>query len=156
MTAGDLDQLCETSLMSREEAAAVLTPASMESVESGSRTVTEKSVREPLEWMNNNNTGSCETSRCSGGEREVGSRGRRGGGFPPENSRSLVKGCSCIQMLRFVTSREGETIVRSLDDVFMAEEESESFKQQVKVTKNVSIYIDDRLESSSNHDPGLS
>ena len=126
MTAGDLDQLCETSLMSRQE---VLTPASMESVESGSCTVTEKSARELLELMNNNNTGSCGTSRCSGGEGETGSRGR--GGFRPENSRCVVEGCSCIPTLRFVTTREEESIVRSLDDVFMAEEESESFKQQV-------------------------
>ena len=47
----------------------------------------------------------------------------------------MGKGCSCILTLRFVTTREEESIVRSLDDVFMAEEESESFKQQVKLTQ---------------------
>ena len=32
---------------------------------------------------------------------------------------------------RFVTTRDEESMARSSDDVFLAEEESESFKQQV-------------------------
>ena len=35
--------------------------------------------------------------------------------------------------LRFVTTRDEESMARSSDDVFLAEEESESFKQQVVV-----------------------
>ena len=36
-------------------------------------------------------------------------------------------------ILRFVTTRDEESMARSSDDVFLAEEESESFKQQVVV-----------------------
>ena len=36
--------------------------------------------------------------------------------------------------LRFVTTRDEESMARSSDDVFLAEEESESFKQQVEVS----------------------
>ena len=39
---------------------------------------------------------------------------------------------------RFVTTRDDESMARSNDDVFLAEEESESFKQQVSCFK---IYL---------------
>ena len=35
--------------------------------------------------------------------------------------------------LRFVTTRDEESMARSSDDVFLEDEESESFKQQVEV-----------------------
>jgi len=99
------------------------TPAS---VESASRTLTEKSVleaeleklkQEAKKGSNNNNTGSCG-GQCSNREGEDGVEVPNN--LPLSNS-------------RFVTTRDEESMARSSDDVFLAEEESESFKQQVSL-----------------------
>ena len=124
------------------------TPAS---VESASRTLTEKSVleaeleklkQEAKKGSNNNNTGSCG-GQCSNREGEEGVEVSNN--LPLSNSRSrmtiianCLHGISCCGLLkfsdhvyRFVTTRDEESMARSSDDVFLAEEESESFKQQV-------------------------
>jgi len=112
---------CSELLVSAEGSAH--TPAS---VESASRTLTEKSVleaeleklKEPVrKGSNNNNTGSCG-GRCSNREGEENEE--RSINLPLSNS-------------RFVTTRDEESMARSSDDVFLAEEESESFKQQVSL-----------------------
>ena len=43
--------------------------------------------------------------------------------------------------LRFVTTRDEESMARSSDDVFLAEEESESFKQQVEVCLSYQLEV---------------
>jgi len=110
-------------LLARSAEGSAHTPAS---VESASRTLTEKSVLEAeLEKLkqaekrvaNNNNTGSCG-GRCSNREGEESVEVSTN---PP------------LSNSRFVTTRDEESMARSSDDVFLAEEESESFKQQVSL-----------------------
>lgn len=112
------------------------TPAS---VESASRTLTEKSVLEAeLEALNEDKQGL--NNKGEGGV-EISNK-------LPLSNRSMKNLLNLIQInntrfrindhSRFVTTRDDESMARSNDDVFLAEEESESFKQQVSCFK---IYL---------------
>jgi hypothetical protein len=100
VTVGDLEQLCETSLMEREEESSGHTPAS---VESHSRTITEKSVNDLLDQAS--------------------------GATDPEGRE--MEGAAGPLASPFVTTRNEHSITRSIDDVFL-DGESESFKRQVQ------------------------
>merc|ERR1719495_551455 len=146
---GDLEELCEPSLggnMGQEDVSGFLglpststsgelltpgegsahTPAS---VESASRTLTEtagleagldrmEEAEQAEQRFNNNNTGSCggQCSNNKEGEENMNTQG----------SYSVF-----LSNSRFVTTRDEESVPGSSDDVFLAGEESQSFKQQV-------------------------
>merc|ERR1719187_3103004 len=148
VTQGDLEELCELSLRGnmRQEGVPSSNPGLLDlgfatnpsgellkpgegsthtpaSVESASRTLTEttgseawlvrvKEAKEAAQQSNNNNPGSCAIKE---GEENMNIQG---------SNRFLSNN-------RFVTTRDEESAVGNSDDVFLAEEESQSFQQQV-------------------------
>merc|ERR1719495_203644 len=157
---GDLEELCEPSLggnMGQEDVSGFLglpststsgelltpgegsahTPAS---VESASRTLTEttgleagldrmEEAEQAEQQSNNKHTGSCggQCSNNKEGEENMNIQGYDG---------------VFLSNSRFVTTRDEEIMPGSRDDVFLAGEESQSFKQQVfQVTTEGGRYI---------------
>jgi len=148
VTQGDLKELCESSLgrnMGQEDVSFLLTPGegsahTPASVESASRTLTEtadlgagldrmEKAEQAEQRSNNNNTGSCggQCSNNKEGEENMNLQG----------SNSVFMSNS-----RFVTIRDEESVPGNSDDVFLAEEESLSFQQQVsQVSSEGAHYI---------------
>merc|ERR1719204_3014010 len=135
VTQGDLEELCD--LLTPGEGSAH-TPAS---VESASRTLTETAGLEAgLDRMeegeqaeqlsyNNNNMGSC------GGQCSKNKEGEENMNLQGFNSVFMSNS-------RFVTIRDEESVPGDSDDVFLAEEQSQSFQQQVsRVSSEGAHYI---------------
>jgi len=157
VTQGDLEELCESSLegnMGQENISGLLgvlspsgellTPGegsthTAASVESASRTLTEtagleagldrmEEAEQAEQWSNNNNTGSCG-GQCSNNKEG-------------EENMNIQGSNSVLPNSRFVTMRDEWSMPGSSDDVFLAEEESRSFQEQVsQVTSEGGHYI---------------
>merc|ERR1719270_2904557 len=159
VTQKDLKELCESGLggnMRQEDVSFLLPPGegsahTPASVESASRTLTETAgLEEGLDGMeeaeqakqqsNNNNTESC------GGQCSNNKEGEENMNIQGSNRVFLSNN-------RFVTIRDEESVPGDSDDVFLAEEESHSFEQQVsQVTPEGGRYIH---PLAGNHRPPL-